>query len=226
MGENHDFIVGGGLSGLPAGSHARANGGISAARARVKRVLVVYASAHGSTKGIAKEIGDRLTRAGLHADVLAVDEVEALETYEAVVIGSAIHSGAWLRPAAAFVRSHAPDLSVRPVWLFSVSSVGDTSSFFGPRVSRFIRRMRKDTSEIAGFRLTIRPRDHRNFAGAIQSAEWGRLGDIFLRVCGGRHGDHRDWRDIDAWADGIAQQVQATDEAQGRREEGHERLRS
>jgi len=168
-------------------------------------ILVAYASAHGSTKGIAKMIGDRLSRAGLHADVRPIDEVAALESYDAVVIGSAIHNQTWLAPAAAFVRDQAAILSKRPVWLFSVSSIGETSSFFGPKVSRLIRRMRKESSEMAGLRVAIRPRDHRNFAGAVQPADWGRFGALFLTVLGGTHGDHRDWEDIGAWADGIAQ---------------------
>jgi menaquinone-dependent protoporphyrinogen oxidase len=172
-------------------------------------VLVAYASAHGSTKGIAKMIGDRLSRAGLRVDVRPVDEVEALESHDAVVIGSAIHNRTWLAPAAAFVKRWAIALSKRPVWLFSVSSIGETSSFFGPKMSRFLRRVRKESSEMAGFRLAIRPRDHRNFAGAVQPADWGRFGAIFLTALGGTHGDHRDWEDIGAWADGIAQSVQA-----------------
>jgi menaquinone-dependent protoporphyrinogen oxidase len=177
------------------------------------RVVVAYASAYGSTKGIAKEIGDRLTKASLQAEFRPIDEIEAIETYDAVVLGSAIHNMAWLPQAAAFVRTHTADLASRQVWLFSVSSVGDTSSFFGPRVTRFMRRMRKEPKEIAGFRQTIRPRDHRNFAGAIERTHWSLAGNLFLKAFRGNYGDHRDWRDIDAWADGIARQLRAAPEA-------------
>jgi menaquinone-dependent protoporphyrinogen oxidase len=170
-------------------------------------VVVTYVSAYGSTKGIAKEISDRLSKAGLPTDCRPIDEIEAIDTYDAVVLGSAIHNRGWLPQAAAFVRAHTADLASRPVWLFSVSSVGDTSSFFGPRVARLMRRMRKEPSEIAGYRQTIRPRDHRNFAGAIDRAHWGLAGHLFLKALRGSYGDHRDWRDIDAWADGIARQL-------------------
>jgi menaquinone-dependent protoporphyrinogen oxidase len=176
-------------------------------------VLVGYASAYGSTKGIAKEIGDRLTTAGLQADVRPIDEIEAIDTYDAVVLGSAIHNMAWLPQAAALVRSHTADLAVRPVWLFSVSSVGETSSFFGPRVARFMRRMRNEPKEIAGFRQAIRPRDHRNFAGAVERTHWNLAGHLFLKAFGGSYGDHRDKRDVDTWTDGIARQLLATQKA-------------
>ena len=69
-------------------------------------VLVGYASAYGSTKGIAQEIGDRLIHTGLHADIRPVDEIDAVDAYDAAVVGSAIHNMAWLPEAASFVRSH------------------------------------------------------------------------------------------------------------------------
>jgi menaquinone-dependent protoporphyrinogen oxidase len=176
-------------------------------------VLVGYASAYGSTKGIAKEIGDRLTQAGLQVEVRPIDEIEEVDTYDAVVLGSAIHNRAWLPQAAVFVPTHSADLASRPVWLFSVSSVGDTSSFFGPRVARCMRRMRKEPKEIAGFRRAIRPRGHRNFAGAIERAHWNLAGNLFLKALRGSYGDHRDWGDVDTWVDEIGRQLRAAPEA-------------
>lgn len=175
------------------------------------RVLVGYASAHGATKGIAEEIGDRLTGAGHKVDVRSLAEGAVVGSYDAAVLGSAIHNQGWLPEAARFLTSHARELAIRPVWIFSVSSVGDTSSFFGPAVERFVRRIRKETGEIAGFRRAIRPRDHRNFAGAVERNHWNLAGHLFMKAFGGRYGDHRDWRDIDAWSDGIARQLRPTE---------------
>jgi menaquinone-dependent protoporphyrinogen oxidase len=174
------------------------------------RVLVGYASAYGSTKGIAKAIGDRLTKVGLQADVRPVDEVDAIKTYDAVVLGSAIHKTVWLPQAAVFIQSHSGDLAKRPVWLFSVGAVGETSSFLSSRVARFLRRLGTEPKQVTGFRQTIRPRGHRSFAGAIERAHWNLLGHLVLKAFGGSYGDHRDWRDIGTWADGIARQLGAT----------------
>lgn len=187
-------------------------------------ILVGYASAHGSTKGIAEEIGRRLIKAGLRAEVRTIEDVRTVETCDAVVLGSAIHNMKWLPPAAAFVRSHATELSRRPTWLFSVGSLGKTSSFLGPRAAKLFRRMRgdRDTTEMAALRRAARPRSHRNFAGAIERAHWNRIGDLFLKAFGGSYGDHRDWRDIDAWADEIARELLTTDESRGHRGEVEE----
>jgi len=106
------------------------------------RVLITYATAHGSTKGVATEIGGRLAASGLSVDVLPAEGVGSLDGYDAVVIGSAVHNGAWLPPASSLIDHHVDELASRPVWLFSVSSVGESSSFFGARVAAVMRRMR------------------------------------------------------------------------------------
>jgi menaquinone-dependent protoporphyrinogen oxidase len=141
--------------------------------------------------------------------VQPVDEIDAIKKYDAVVLGSAIHNMAWLPRAAAFMRDNAADLGDRPVWLFSVSSVGETSSFFGPRVTGIMRRMRREPKDIAGFRQILDLRDHRTFAGAVERTHWNLAGHLFLKAFGGSYGDHRDWSDIDTWADRIAEQLQA-----------------
>ncbi len=146
------------------------------------KVVVAYASDHGSTKGVAGEIADRLTAAGMLVDLNPIDELDAIEGYDAVVLGSAIHNRAWLPQAAAFVQAHRGELAVRPVWLFSVSSVGDTNSFFGPQVGQLMRRMRKESKEIAGFRTALRARDHRNFTGAVARSHWNLAGHVFLKA--------------------------------------------
>src|SRR3954462_12538974 len=180
-------------------------------------VLVGYASARASTQGIAEEIGDQLLKAGVRAIVRPIRDVRQLTFYDSVVLGSAIHNGAWLPEASAFLAEHANELSSLPLWLFSVSSVGDTSSCFGPRVTRLIRRARKTTLPVPDARLWPQFRGHRDFAGAIERGQWGHVGDLFLKVCGGVPGDHRDWQAVGEWARGIAGQVLAVDWAKERR---------
>ncbi|WP_055569250.1 flavodoxin domain-containing protein [Streptomyces atriruber] len=87
-------------------------------------VWVGYATAHGSTRDSAQRIGMRLSAAELHVDVRAMREVQAAPAYEAFVLGSAIHSQAWLPEAKDFVRLDGVLLGIRPVWLFSVGMPG------------------------------------------------------------------------------------------------------
>lgn len=173
--------------------------------------LVAHASAHGSTKAIAVRVADVLTRAGIACEVRPADDVTSLEPYDAVVLGSAVHDGHWLPPAAELVAEHADALRERPVWAFSVCSIGATSSFFGPRVSRLARRrLGPAYPGVAPVVEQAGARDHRSFAGVIQPHHWGRVGSLGLRLVGGRFGDHRDWADIEAWAARIAASLRAS----------------
>ena len=171
-------------------------------------VLVAYATDHGSTRGVADRIADRLQQRGVDADARAVADVGGVPRYEAVVVGSAIHGSRWLPAARQFADRNAGPLRERPVWLFSVSTLGDEESMFPSRVADRLRAMRKETPEVAELRRLLHPREHRNFAGAITRSHWAAAGRAFFRAIGGRYGDHRNWAAIDAWADRIAAQLQ------------------
>lgn len=170
-------------------------------------ILVGYASAHGSTREVARRIAARLKERGHRVDVRPADQVEDVGGYDAVVIGSAIYNQAWLPDAAALMHRNLGPLARRPVWLFSVGTVGDHSSAIGPRITRTLRRLADDRKDIAHYRDAVRPRDHRTFAGVIQRGDWGLLGRVLFKAMGGRYGDHRDWAEIDAWAVGIADEL-------------------
>lgn len=176
-------------------------------------VLVAYATSFGSTRRIAEEIASRLAGHRIEAEAVPVDAITTLDGYDAVVVGSAVHDMAWLPAAQSFVREHETDLANRLVWLFSVSSVGDSSSFFGDRVAGIMRHMRNEPKTIATIRSRVRPRGHRNFAGAVERSHWNLAGHLFLRVFGGTYGDHLDHDDVRRWADGIAAELDAPEGA-------------
>jgi menaquinone-dependent protoporphyrinogen oxidase len=170
-------------------------------------VLVTYATDHGSTRGVADRIADRLQQRGVEAQACAVEDVLEVARYEGIVLGSAIHGGKWLPAAREFADRNAASLRERPVWLFSVSTLGDEESMFPPRVANRLRALRKEAPEVAEMRRLVHPREHRNFAGAVARSHWPATGRAFFRATGGRYGDHRNWPAIDAWADLIAAQL-------------------
>lgn len=170
-------------------------------------VLVAYATDHGSTRGVAERIANRLQLSGVDAEARAVAQALEVTTYEAVVLGSAIHGGKWLPAARQFADRNAALLRERPVWLFSVSTLGDDEGMFPPWVANRLRTWRQETPELAEIRQLLHPREHRNFAGAITRSQWSASGRAFFRASGGRYGDHRNWPAIDAWADLIAPQL-------------------
>jgi menaquinone-dependent protoporphyrinogen oxidase len=167
-------------------------------------VLVGFASSHGSTRGVAERIAGRLGEQGHRAEVRSLDQSPEPGRYDAAVLGSAIHNGSWLPQATEYVRRNRELLAARPVWLFSVATLGDEASMLGPTVTRLFRRFGAQPKELADFRETIHPRGHHGFVGAVGREDYPWIGRLIYRAMGGRYGDHRDWREIDAWADAIA----------------------
>ncbi len=174
-------------------------------------VLIVHASDHGSTREMAERIAARLSEAGHTAEARSVEEAGDPSEYEAVVLGSAIHSQAWLPEATRYAKRHASVLAERPVWLFSVSLVGDTGSAFPAAVGKRLQKLkeRRPPKAAVEIRDAIRPRGSRSFTGSIQPDHWGRLGRTVFKLLGGKWGDHRDWDEVEGWAQTIAGELGA-----------------
>jgi len=170
--------------------------------AKTTRVLVGYASRFGSTRDIANRIAGAVRTNGRDVDLRSVDEISDIDPYDAVVFGSGVYDGSWTAEATALMRRNAAVLARKPVWLFSVGSFGDRHPIVGGL-------MKKEPGEISEFEQTIHPRDYRVFAGFIDLDHWPAWGRLLFKALGGRAGDNRQWPDIDAWAEKIAQALRA-----------------
>jgi len=164
------------------------------------RVLVTAASMHGATGKIAQAIAQALTEHGLAVTVLPPAEVQALDDYDAVIIGSAVYMGHWLDAAKDLVSRCRDTLGTRPVWLFSSGPVGDPAG-------KLAQAMAKEPLDVAGIRAATHARDHRMFAGKLDRKVLSGPQRASLLVFRGLEGDFRDWAEIRRWADGIARQL-------------------
>lgn len=162
------------------------------------KILVTAATEHGSTGEIAEAIGDALRRRGLDVEVLPPNRVGDVELYDAVILGSAIYAGHWLKPALDLVHRSAPLLAIRPVWLFSSGPVGNPSRKLVQKMSE------EEPHELTSVRKATRARGHRLFAGKLEKRQLTRRQRLALTVFHGMEGDFRDWPGIDAWAATIA----------------------
>jgi menaquinone-dependent protoporphyrinogen oxidase len=163
-------------------------------------VIVAYASKHGSTARIAAVIADTLREVGLRADVETADRIGTLVHYDAVVLGSAVYSGAWQRSALAFGERFAPELRVRPTWLFSSGPVGQSAADMPADPPRDARRIAEK----------VRILGHAWFGGALLPGTPGFLEGLMLRR--GSGGDFRDFETVRAWARSIASTLSRTGE--------------
>ena len=172
------------------------------------KVLVAYTTAYGAARGVAERIAQRLTEAGHDADLRDLAEPVDPSDYAAIVLGSSVHNGQWLAPAARFADLHRALLAGKPAWLFSVQTIGATSAMISARLAGWVRPKMKEPKVAAALRATANVREYRAFAGAIAPEQWpGPLGRVVFRLTGGRYGDHRDWADIDAFAARIVRNI-------------------
>lgn len=143
---------------------------------RTMTVLVVYASRHGATEGIAARIAARLVDSGAAVDLRRVDEAQMLDAYDAVVFGAPVYDQSWPPEADQFVATHRDALAAGPLWLFSVGSFGDTKRrLIGPLTH-------KEPKRIAEIRDAIRPREYRVFQGVIRKHRWPFWSRVFFHV--------------------------------------------
>jgi hypothetical protein len=89
------------------------------------KVLVCAATKYGATGEIAEAVADVLAAKGLEVTVIPPEKVGAVEEFDAVVLGSAVYMGQWLKPARELAERQAAALGARPVWLFSGGPVGE-----------------------------------------------------------------------------------------------------
>jgi menaquinone-dependent protoporphyrinogen oxidase len=183
------------------------------------KVLVVYASRHGGTRGIAEKIGEVLQAEGLEASVTTPDEAKDVGAADAVVIGSGVYIGSWLKEATEFIKRNEATLATRPVWLFSSGPLpGSTRSTapedpltdaLGPAEGPGSGGRKK----VAELSAAIHPRDHRVFRGAFDPKDPPRsMPERLVRLMPASKdilppGDFRDWDAIEAWAREIAGEV-------------------
>lgn len=162
------------------------------------QVLVTYASKMGATAEIAEAIAREIRTHGLEVDVLRARDVHTMNSYEYVVVGSAIYAGHWRREAMRFLRHRRKELTTRQVWLFqsglSVTAPGPVQDPTPAGV--------RDLARLLGTGVPI------TFAGRLtQATARGLLPRLMARQK--TAGDFRDWERIRAWASDVAEQMTA-----------------
>jgi menaquinone-dependent protoporphyrinogen oxidase len=84
------------------------------------RLLVAYATKHGSTIEVAETIASVLRDRGHEVDVEPASDVRALDGYGAVVLGGALYMGHWHQDAVRFLKRHLQALEEIPLAVFAM----------------------------------------------------------------------------------------------------------
>jgi menaquinone-dependent protoporphyrinogen oxidase len=176
--------------------------------------LVCYGTGEGQTAKVAERVVAGLTERGHDAtamDVEALPRDFTLDAYDAVLVGSSIHTGSHRPAVRAFVTDHRETLSARPSGFFQVS----LSSALPDAESK---------AEAAGYVEAFveatdwHPDRIGQFGGALRYSEYGFLMRLLIkqfakRTTGdtdtSRDYEYTDWAEVDRFTADFAAFVEA-----------------
>ncbi|MCH2249425.1 MAG: hypothetical protein MK042_06465 [Cognatishimia sp.] len=161
------------------------------------KVLAAYDSKLGSTAEVAKFMGSVLSEQGPSIAVKPLLEVDDLEIYDSVIIGSAIRYDRWLPDATAFVKENRTTLSNVPVsFFFTCLTLAKPTPAAMLKAEGYADKLRSLAPEVKPMAVGV-------FAGVLQFARTPWPARFALKVLsiatGVKEGDYRDWEAIRSW---------------------------
>jgi menaquinone-dependent protoporphyrinogen oxidase len=164
----------------------------------VNDVLVAYGSKLGGTAGLADGIAERLRERGVSVDLGSADEIGDVDGYKALIIGSAIYTSKWRPEVVHLLGKVAVTAPRTPLWLFHSGPLGEHAG--EPQ------KLPKKVTELAGH-LNIK--GTMTFGGRLPDKPKGLMAKLVART---QAGDWRDFDDVGAWTDQIADSLEASDQ--------------
>ena len=161
------------------------------------RVLVSTSSKHGATADIGRAIADVLTGEGIEARILAPEQVTSLDDFDAVILGSAVYAGRWMKSMKELTERLGEELAARPVWLFSSGPIGDPP------------KPEEDPVDVAPIFETTGARDHFLFSGKLDKKTLNFGERAIVGALKAPEGDFRDWDEIRDRALSIVEELTA-----------------
>jgi menaquinone-dependent protoporphyrinogen oxidase len=167
-------------------------------------ILVAYSSKHGATEEIAHVIARNLQKHGFETKLLPVSAVDSLNDYDAVILGSAVYLGAWTDDAMDFLKRFDTALQRTHVWFFSSGPTGEGNP------SELLQGWEYPEALQAHIDR-IRPQEIKLFHGKLETDNLSWAQRLMVKVVKAPIGDYRQWDEIQAWAENIAQSLHHRD---------------
>lgn len=156
------------------------------------RVLVTTASRHGGTQEIGDAVAEAIRAGGHDVTQADPDDVEHLDGYDAVVLGSAVYAGRLAVALRDLVDRQTEQLAARVVYLFWSGPVGV------PPLPA------SEPDDVRTVARRVGARDVRVFSGRLRREELGLAERALASMIGAEAGDFRDFADVEEWARGVA----------------------
>ena len=165
------------------------------------KLLIAFASQFGSTGEVAKAIGDILCQQDCAVDVKWIRDVNQVDAYDAVIVGSAIQYDKWMPEAVDIVKTHLKALSSVPVaYFFTCLTLAKKNAKTEQQALVYANKLRAISSQVV-------PVSVQGFAGVVDFSKMSFLTRMMLKtittVNGVQEGDYRDWDAIRSWAHSV-----------------------
>ena len=182
--------------------------------------LIVHASRHGSTAGIAERIGEVLRSEGIETVVAPATDRPDPSGFDACVVGGAVYMGSWQKEGIEYLERNATTLRTRPTWLYSCGPLPNSSKERSADEDRYGGALGPadgpgsgGRKKIEGLAELIGVREHRILTGAYDpndppkaiSERLARMMPAVKDIL--PEGDFREWDAIEAWAKEIAKEI-------------------
>jgi len=159
------------------------------------RILVAYATKHGSTREVAEAVAETLREHVLDVELQAASEVDDVDRFDAVVFGGSLYFGRWHADAVRFLRRHRRALEGLPNAVFALGPLTLEDRDVQGAEKQLAHALRK-VPEVEPISIAV-------FGGVVDPAK---LRFPFSRMPAS---DARDWDAVRDWARALADQLQA-----------------
>ena len=183
------------------------------------KVLIVYGTRYGATKGTSEEIAEVLREESFDVQVLNAQEekVKDISEYGLIVVGSGVACGRWVNEAEDFLKKFRKEFDNKKLALF-VSSVEPIAKREGNTVE--VAKMHKIDAEDRVSKYGLKPVSIGFFGGILDFNRMGFLTrkgmEVAFKAPLQKHGfketapdayDLRDWEEIRNWAKELAEKA-------------------
>jgi menaquinone-dependent protoporphyrinogen oxidase len=169
------------------------------------KLLITYASVHGSTAEIALFLKRVLTIYNIEVSVQRVDEVTSIAEYAAVIIGTPIREGMWMHEVFDFIGRFKDELAQKPCYFWMTCIRVLETDGYQHALQNYVHQQTVEMLNI---------RDIAVFAGKLklENINWDERWLLSLTYDGEKrpaflNRDFRNWETIAAWGNKIANQL-------------------